>query len=85
MESKRDDGLKTIAGTPTSSAGEQVEVETNAFVHQYRIRPLSFLQDLGHVSGQSQNGGPPLLLKAFETTTFYMDLLQIMPWAFFGH
>ena len=31
---------------------EQVEVETNAFVHQYRIRPLmSFLQTLGHVSG----------------------------------
>ena len=31
---------------------EQVEVETNAFVHQYRIRPLmSFLQTLGHVAG----------------------------------
>ena len=31
---------------------EQVDVETNAFVHQYRIRPLmSFLQTLGHVAG----------------------------------
>ena len=31
---------------------EQVDPETNAFVHQYRIRPLmSFLQTLGHVSG----------------------------------
>lgn len=31
---------------------EQVDVETNALVHQYRIRPLmSFLQTLGHVAG----------------------------------
>ena len=31
---------------------EQVDAETNAFVHQYRIRPLmSFLQTLGHVAG----------------------------------
>ena len=31
---------------------ELVDAETNAFVHQYRIRPLmSFLQTLGHVAG----------------------------------